>query len=239
MEIKVYRTLPKLSAAAAKAISQLASKAIAERGRFTIALSGGNTPRSLYETIARDYSTIIDWKHVHLFWGDERYVAHDNIASNFRMTREALQNDIDIPAKNIHPIPFVKREPLDSALAYDFVLMDFFGKGIPEFDLVLLGLGNDGHTASLFPGMPEKRMVMGNVRETRSPVAPFDRISLTLPVINNARNVFFLVAGEEKKNILKAVLADEGNADSKYPAARVSPKGELVWFVDEACSRGL
>jgi 6-phosphogluconolactonase len=237
MAIKTFPTLEALSAAVASAISKLAAKAIAERGRFTIALSGGNTPRALYELLARNYSTEIDWKHVHLFWGDERNVPLSDLESNFRMVKESLLDRTDIPLENVHAVPILMEDIAEAvAIRYAAVLQDVFGQGIPEFDLILLGLGNDGHTASLFPGMSEQEMMNGIVIATRSRVAPFERVSLTLKVINNARNVFFLVAGAEKKQILKAVLADERNPDSKYPAARVKPHGELVWFVDEAAN---
>lgn len=236
MPIKSFPSLESLSAAAAKEIAILAKEAIEERGQFTIALSGGNTPRSLYELLARDYSTSIDWKRVHLFWGDERFVPLKDPASNFRMAREALQDGIDIPAENIHPIPTAMSDPLDSALGYSVELFQFFKGETPEFDIVLLGLGNDGHTASLFPGMYEKEMNRGDVIVTRSPVIPFDRISLTLSVINNARNVFFLVAGSDKAGILHEVLEDAKNEKPKFPAAMVKPVGNLLWFVDEAAN---
>ena len=238
MTLRSFPSIASLNAAAASVISELASKAIAERGRFTIALSGGNTPRALYELLARDYATTIDWNHVHLFWGDERNVPHSDIDSNFRMVKESLLDRTDIPLENVHAVPILKDDTAAAvAIRYAAVLQDIFGQGIPEFDLILLGLGNDGHTASLFPGMSEQEMMNGIVIATHSPVKPFERISLTLNVINNARNVFFLVAGEEKKQILKAVLADEGNSDSKYPAAHVKPRGELVWFTDEAANK--
>jgi len=237
MTLRSFPSIASLNGAVASAIAECASKAIADRGRFTIALSGGNTPRTLYETLARDYASVIDWKHVHLFWGDERNVPLSDLESNFRMVKESLLDRIQIPLENVHAVPILMEDIAEAvAIRYAAVLQDVFGQGIPEFDLILLGLGNDGHTASLFPGMSEQEMMNGIVIATRSPVKPSDRISLTLSVINNARNVFFLVAGQEKKQILKAVLADEENADSKYPSARVKPRGELVWFVDEAAN---
>ncbi len=236
MTLRSFPSIVSFNAAAARAVAELASQAISDGGRFTVALSGGNTPRALYELLARDYAADIDWNHVHLFWGDERNVPHSDIESNFRMVKESLLERADIPLENVHAIPILMDDTAEAAIRYAAVLQNIFGQGIPEFDLILLGLGNDGHTASLFPGMTEQEMNNGIVIPTRSPVAPFERVSLTLKVINNARNVFFLVAGAEKKQILKAVLADEGNPDSKYPAARVKPHGELVWFVDEAAN---
>ncbi len=237
MSLRSFSSIASLNAAAANAIVELAATAITERSRFTIALSGGNTPRALYELLARDYASVIDWKHVHLFWGDERNVPHSDIESNFRMVKESLLDRTDIPLENVHAVPILMEDTAAAvAIRYAAVLQDIFGQGIPEFDLILLGLGNDGHTASLFPGMSQQEMSDGIVIPTRSPVAPFERVSLTLKVINNARNVFFLVAGVSKKEILKSVLADEGKPDSKYPAARISPRGELVWFTDEAAN---
>ncbi len=228
-QIRRFHSLEELSAAAAEAIAELSRAAIAERGRFSLALSGGNTPRTLHRLLAEDSK--MDWNHIHLFWGDERYVPHDDPASNFRMAQETLLSKLTIPSVNIHPIPTSFPNPSEAAEAYALELSKFFGSANPEFDLILLGVGGDGHTASMFPGTPIEEPHNGLVIVTQSPVAPTIRISLTMNVLNNARNVFFLVAGEEKQSILNAVLAEEGNPESKYPAARVQPKGELVWFV--------
>jgi 6-phosphogluconolactonase len=235
MTLRSFPSVASLNAAVASTLSDIASNAIASRGRFTIALSGGNTPRSLYELLAREYSTAIDWKHIQIFWGDERNVPHDDLDSNYRMAKESLIDHIDIPLENIHAVPILMSETAEAvAIRYASVLQDIFGQGIPEFDLILLGLGNDGHTASLFPGMSEQEMNNGLVIATHSPVKPFDRISLTLLVINKARNVFFLVLGSDKATILQQVLADRENAKSQFPASMVHPRGDLLWFVDEA-----
>ncbi len=234
MTLRSFPSLASLSATAAQELARLAKESIAKRGRFTLALSGGKTPRALYEILAKDYSTVIDWSQVHLFWGDERNVPHSDLESNYRMVKESLLDRIEIPLENVHAVPILMEDTAATvATRYAAVIQKMFGQGIPEFDLILLGLGNDGHTASLFPGMSEHEMNNGVVIATHSPIPPLERVSLTLFVINNVRNVFFLVAGEGKKEILKAVLTDAGNADSKYPAARVSPRSELVWFVDE------
>lgn len=233
MAIKSFSSLAALSNAAAQLVAALAGKAIAERGRFTLALSGGNTPKMLYATLARDYKEKIDWDHVHLFWGDERHVPHDDMESNFRMVKESLLGKIEIPMENIHSIPTSLDNPQEAAVSYATELASFFNQPIPEFDLILLGLGGDGHTASIFPRTPIAKTREGLVIVTQSPIPPAVRISLTMNVLDNARNVLFLVAGKEKKEILKAVLVDEGNANSKYPAARVKPQGELVWFVED------
>lgn len=219
-----------MSDEAAHEIVVLANKAISERGRFTLALSGGETPRTLYEILARDYHDTIDWQHVHLYWGDERYVPHDDPASNYRMARETLIDRIPIPQENIHPIPTSFANPEDAARAYASELNPTM-----PLDLVLLGLGEDGHTASLFPGTfdPEDyRLVI----VTHSPKPPPVRISMTVRAINEARNVFFLVSGGEKREILERVLADR---DGKYPASCVAPLGKPTWFVDEAAQNDI
>ncbi len=233
MRIASYASQAALAEAAALAIAQQAKSATRERGRFTLVLSGGSTPKPIYELLANESS--IDWQHIHLFWGDERFVPHDDPQSNYRMAKESLIDKIAIPRENIHPVP-IMADPTDSANAYANELRSFFKSDIPKFDLILLGLGEDGHTASLFPGPEfnpsENRVVIS----THSPKPPIDRISLSLSIINEARNVFFLVSGKDKKGILKAVVADSENSKSEYPAAYVKPRGELVWFVDTDAS---
>ncbi|HET6402852.1 MAG TPA: 6-phosphogluconolactonase, partial [Candidatus Kapabacteria bacterium] len=159
-----------------------------------------------------------------------RYVPHDDPASNYRMVKESLLGGISIPPNNIHPVPILSN-PSDSSDTYSKEIQSLFKNDIPIFDLILLGLGDDGHAASIFPATPITKTHEGIVIVTESPVPPQIRISLTMNVLDNARNVFFLVSGKEKTEILKAVLAEEGNPDSKYPAARVQPHGKLVWFV--------
>jgi len=233
VSIRSFPSLALLSSAAAEEIVRLATESIVSRGRFTLALSGGNTPKTLYDLIAQEYRDKIDWQHVHIFWGDERYVPQDDPASNYRMAKETLIDAIPIPLTNIHPVPILA-DPSTSSDTYAKELQTFFKELLPTFDLILLGLGGDGHTASIFPATPIDRTREGVAIVTESPVEPHVRISFTMNVLDNARNVFFLVSGEEKKEILKAVFADEWNPDSKYPAARVHPRGELGWFVDEA-----
>ncbi|MDP4197963.1 MAG: 6-phosphogluconolactonase [Bacteroidota bacterium] len=225
--MSVFPELRTLSAAAAKELAILAGNAIAARGRFSIALSGGETPRTLYEILARDYRDAIDWQHVHLYWGDERYVPQTDHESNYRMARETLIDRIPVPESNVHPIPTSFANPEDAAIAYAAEL-----ESAMPLDLILLGLGEDGHTASLFPGTfdPADRRLM---IVTRSPKPPLIRISMTLRAINDARNVFFLVAGEEKQGILEKIVADR---EGHYPASLVRPKGKLAWFLDRLSS---
>jgi 6-phosphogluconolactonase len=228
--------LQSLSAAAAHELAHLAREANIERGNFSVALSGGNTPRSLYETLAKDYQSAIDWKHVHLFWGDERFVPHDDPASNYRMAKETLIELIPIPPENVHPIDISSDDPGKTAADYSDTLLSTIGGPIPSFDLILLGLGADGHTASLFPGMDFDSLNGKLVVVTSSPVPPKVRISLTIDVINAARNIFFLAVGREKARILHEVLDDRGNAHSQFPASMIKPVGNLFWFVDEAAN---
>jgi len=237
VEIKVFSTLEALNAAAAKDISKLASEAIASRGCFAIALSGGNTPRTLYELLARDYQSAIDWKHVHFFWGDERYVSRDDPASNYRMVKASLFDHIPITPDNVYPVNTALANPEKAAADYSTELSLTIGGTLPSFDLILLGLGNDGHTASLFPGTDFESEKGRLVVVTVSPIPPKVRISLTMDVINAARNVFFLVAGGEKVSILHEVLEDSKNVRPQYPAAMVKPTGNLLWFVDEAAMK--
>ncbi len=230
MSLQSFPSLAFLSTAAAKSIAALSQEAIAQRGRFTVALSGGETPKPLYELLGTEYRTTIDWNRTHLFWGDERYVPHDDPASNYRMVKESLLDKIAIPEANVHPIPTSFPNPEEAREDYSQTLLEFFGESVPSFDLILLGLGGDGHTASIFPATPTQKTLEGTVIVTESPVKPLIRISLTMSVLNNARNVYFLVAGAGKREILKDVLAEEGSPNSKYPSARVKPVGELVWF---------
>ncbi len=228
--IEIYPNLPDAAAAAASEIARISAQAIAERGRFTLALSGGSTPRALYAILAEDYKDAIDWKNVLLFWGDERYVPHDDPASNFRLVKESLLDFIPIPAENVFPIPTRNPNPEVAAQTYSTTLQSAFGEKHPTFDLILLGLGPDGHTASLFPGMDLDKDADKVAIVTNAPFVPPVRISLTLALINHARHVFFLVSGKEKAGILLEVLESRGDEETKYPAARV--EGDVRWFVD-------
>jgi 6-phosphogluconolactonase len=223
-----------LSDAAAMDLSRLSHDSIAQRGRFMLALSGGSTPRTLYELLRKNYRESIDWQHVHIFWGDERYIPHDNHESNYFLAKKSFLDYINIPAENIHPIPTSYSNPEEAASIYDRELIDIFGEKKPEFDLILLGLGSDGHTASLFSGLKFEKDDSRNVLLTKSPSGPRVRISLTMNTINRARNIFFLVEGKEKAGILKMVLDCIQEDEPNFPASRVKPKERATWFVDQA-----
>jgi 6-phosphogluconolactonase len=212
---------------------RISSEAVGERGFFAVALSGGRTPLPLYRALAarRD---IGPWDKTHVFLADERFVPVTDADSNNRMIRETLLDAVDIPSSNFHAVPTGLPDAESAAKKYEEKLISFFGlrdDGLPVFDLILLGLGPDGHTASLFPGssaLQEKRRlvdsaVLGDARH--------DRITLTFPVINSARNVLFLVTGKEKAEALREV-AEERNA--ALPASSVAPgRGRLLFLADQ------
>jgi 6-phosphogluconolactonase len=208
--------------------------ALAAPGSFCISLSGGSTPRTLYELLASDEFRF-PWPRVSWYWGDERFVPHDHPDSNYRMTREAMLAKAPGPPENIHPVP-TDGTPEDAARRYERTLQQAYGAAMldpqrPLFDVTLLGLGPDGHTASLLPGEPvlnERKRWVTAVSHGRPEV----RITMTYPAIESSRRVAFLVAGEEKADIFSAIRA--GN--SEVPAARVRPVGALSWFVDQAAA---
>ncbi len=237
--VRIFDDIESMSLAAAVAVKELTAD---PTGPFSIALSGGVTPRRLYELLA-DASIGMDWERVHLFWGDERFVQAGDPASNFGAAKTAFLDRIDIPGENIHSIPVDAQTSAEAAEIYERELRGFFGihdHGFPEFDLVLLGLGDDGHTASIFPGSPvvdEKRKWVSAVMAPAG-VEPAGRVTLTLPVFNSAKNIFFLVSGESKADLLHDILFAGRFAEGGYPAALISPDGPLVWFVDRAAYGG-
>src|ERR1700761_1189531 len=212
--------------------------ALAAPGPFRVSLSGGSTPKTLYGLLASDeFRSLFPWSRVFWYWGDERFVPYDHPDSNYRMTREAMLAKAPVPAENIHPIP-TDGTPDDAALRYERTLQHAYGAATldpqrPLFDITLLGVGPDGHTASLLPGeavLDERERWVGAVSHGRPEV----RITMTYRAIESSRRVAFLVAGEEKAEIFAAIRA----GDSSVPAARVRPVGELFWFVDQAAAGG-
>jgi 6-phosphogluconolactonase len=212
--------------------------ALAAHRPFRISLSGGSAPKTLYGLLTSDeFRTRFPWSRVSWYWGDERFVPYDHPDSNYRMTREAMFAKAPVPSENIHPIP-TDGTPEDAARRYERTLQDAYGAATldpqrPLFDVTLLGLGSDGHTASLLPGEPvldERERWVAAVSHGRPEV----RITMTYPAIESSRRVAFLVTGEEKAEIFSAIRT--GN--SHGPAARVQPVGELFWFVDQAAAGG-
>ncbi len=206
--------------------------AIAQRGTCTIALSGGSTPKPIYEAIAGHE---LAWDNLHIFWGDERYVAPEHPDSNQRMAREAWLDRVPFPSENLHPIPTAGRDPESDAQAYDQHLQAFFGREsgqFPQFDIMLLGMGDDGHTASLFP--QTEALEVGDRRVTVGNKDGEPRITLTVPVLNLSRTIIFAIAGENKQAALAEVFAPEGD-ETTYPSRLIQPvDGEIYWLLDAA-----
>jgi 6-phosphogluconolactonase len=237
--IEVLPTPADLFRGAADEFVRLGRTAIAQRDRFVVALSGGSTPRSLYSLLAKDCADF-SWSRTFLFFGDERHVPPDDPDSNYRMVNEALLAHVPIPPGNVFRVPAEKPDAAAAAAQYESELRNFFQlrpKEIPRFDLVLLGLGPDGHTASLFPGSEglkeRSRLVIANWVEKFKT----HRLTLTFPVLNNAEEAMFLACGPDKADMVRQVLQD--NNTPPFPAQQVQPEGKLVWMLDEAAAASL
>ncbi len=237
--IAVYPDRESLSKAAAELFVSQFQKREAPSQRFSIVLSGGNSPRLAYEFLAMEpFRSQVDWLRVHVFWGDERCVALDDSRSNFRMANETLLSQVPIPAGQIHPIRWTN-DPDAAALEYESLLRQYFENASPSFDLTFLGLGKDGHTASLFPESPALKETERWAVPVRKKGDNFDRITLALPVLNRTRMAVFLVLGEEKAEILEKVISTT-ETSLFLPAALIQPiEGELRWMVDSCAYRGL
>ena len=239
-DIILCRDASELSRKAAAQFVSLANVAVKARGRFCVALSGGSTPTALYALLATDeFRSGLPWPQLHLFWGDERCVAPDHDESNFRMVQEALLAKINIPGENVHRMSGEKA-PAAGAADYQACLQEFFRLSdgeLPRFDLVLLGLGEDGHTASLFPGSSALDEARRLVATSYVEKLHAHRLSLTLPVINHAAQISFLVAGGSKAAMVEAILIAGNRA---LPAALIQPAdGELTWFVTQDAAGAL
>ncbi len=232
--IRVLSNPEALSRAAAALFVRRARTAIRRAGRFAVALSGGQTPRRAYEWLAcPPFRDAVEWTRVHVFWGDERCVPFEDPRSNARMAHEALLDHVPIPRSQIHPI-VCAGDPEAAAARYEAALRDFFGERPPRFDLIFLGLGEDGHTASLFPFSPALEEQARWVAAVEGPDIP--RVTLTFPVLNQARWVVFMVAGANKAAILREV--QKGPLDPRrWPAQGIRPAaGRLLWLVDRAAA---
>ena len=242
LEIRTLTTPQDLFAAAAEEVVRTANEAVVERGRFTIALAGGSTPRSLYTLLATGARSSLPWDRMFFFWGDERHVPPTDPESNYRMAEETLLSKVPVGSANVFRIPAENPDAAAAADAYQQTLRKFFNLQsgeFPRFDLILLGMGPDGHAASLFPGtavLQEKsRLVVANWVEKFKTY----RITLTLPVLNAARCVTFLVSGTEKAAALRAVLEVDASGE-QYPSKLVRPgDGKLIWLVDRAAASEL
>jgi 6-phosphogluconolactonase len=222
-----------LAKAAAHFIVTESNKAVAEKGYFTIALSGGKTPELLYTILSQSpFKENIPWKNVIITFGDERFVPALSDESNYKMANETLLNKVPIPKKNILQVKTMNISPAASVALYEKSIRKYVSAKTP-FDLILLGIGEEGHTASIFPRsvlLKEKKRLVKDVFVKEKNM---HRISFTLPCINNAKNVLFLVAGENKKDILKKIFSGRHGS---LPAAMVKPAGNLIWMMDNAAA---
>lgn len=236
---RIFPDIDALSHAAIEECVRAANEAVSARGKCLIALSGGHTPEHANRIWASEYRDKMPWAKTHFFWGDERFVAADDPKSNYRMARETLFKNVAVPPENIHPIPAGVGQPDDAAKEYERVLRTFIGDAGPSFDVLFLGVGVEGHTASLFPDSPalgeEKRWVVG----VRAPAEPPIRISLTFPLLRRARATYFLVAGADKQGIVATLRRNAPAETSKLPVAMLKPEGEVIWFLDKAADGAL
>ena len=238
-EVQGFPDLEALSAAAAESIVAIARESVESRGRFSIALAGGNTPKRTYQLLVERHRSEIDWPRWQVLFGDERFVPSDDKRSNYKMASDAFLADAPIPVDHVHPIPTDTPTVGDAADAYELVLRGVLavnGGPLSGIDLVLLGVGPDGHTASLFPGSP---VLAERTHWTRAVDAPImvvpavPRVTLTLPCLNGARDVLFLVAGADKRPVVAEIL-EGGEAARRYPAAMVNPAGGTLWMIEQS-----
>jgi 6-phosphogluconolactonase len=238
--IRIFQDLEELSRAAAELFIEQAATSIAERNQFLAALNGGSTPNRLFQLLATEYREKVEWTKVHVFWGDERCVPPDEPGSSYGQARDILLSHVPIPDTNIHRIKG-ELDPASASEDYSRVLKDFATPPLdwPRFDLVYLGMGEDGHTASLFPGSAVE------IYEPVIPVTaqyqdrPANRVTLTAVVFNTAHMIAFMATGEKKAQTLAEVLGDRYNPEL-YPAQRIRPDhGRLVWLVDESAASRL
>jgi len=241
MNIAIYPNIDILSHEAAQYIVRIATESITTHGRFTIALSGGTTPRKLYGLLGSEpYRSQIDWTLVHIFWSDERCVPPNSEESNYHLAHEVLLSKISIPAVQVHRMPADMPDRNAASQEYENEMRRVFETdGIPNFDLIQLGMGPEAHTASLFPHQAALHEQQRLVVPVSVPKPPPDRLTFTPPLLNAARNVLFLVAGSDKADALHAVLEGPYNPD-EYPAQIVRPPdGEVTWMVDTAAAAKL
>jgi len=236
-EIRIFKDMENLSRNAAKLFIEQSTQAIVESNRFLVALNGGSTPTRLFQLLASDFKDKIDWNKTHIFWGDERCVPDNDPGSSYGQARETFLRHVPIPDSNIHCVD-TSLPPAQAAQAYTRTLNQFATHPLefPRFDLVYLGMGEDGHTASLFPGSPVQ------ATETVIPVTanyqdrPANRVTMTQLVFNQAHHIAFMATGEKKAITLAEVLSDRYNPEL-YPAQRINPKdGKLIWLLDESAA---
>jgi 6-phosphogluconolactonase len=238
-DIRVAPDLDALSAVAAELVVEKLVRAQADHPRATIALSGGSTPRKLYADLGRHpWRERLDWRRLHVFIVDERFVPPEDDESNQRMIRETLLATSPLPEENFHPMPFILNQPERAAREYEQELVAFFGRDrLPSIDVALMGMGPDGHTASLFPGTRAVEIEDRWVAATMNPAGPSQRLTLTLPVINAAGTVVYMVAGADKSETVRLIIEEKPAA---FPTSHVGPlSGELIWLLDKAAASRL
>lgn len=238
----IHADLDSMSRAAARRIGVLASEACAARGAFHIALSGGSTPRRLYETLAAtEFRDSIDWSRVHIYFGDERCVPPEHPDSNYGMAAAALLRHVPIPPPQVHRIAMTLSTVRQDAAHYAQLIAERVPRddqGVPSFDLVLLGMGPDGHTASLFP---YSCILHAHQLAAAVYVDKFQswRISITYPLLNHARRLMFLVAGADKADMLRRIHADTPGKNPPVPVQRIAARGDVEWWLDSAAAAHL
>ncbi|MEN6305701.1 MAG: 6-phosphogluconolactonase [Armatimonadia bacterium] len=239
-EVRICTDAEDMAAKVAEVIVRQATCCAGQMGRFTLALSGGRTPETLFEVLARDFAMKLPWQKTHFFWGDDRFVPHEDPRSNYRLAKQVLFDHVPCPAGNVHPMPIFFKDPEDAAADYEATLKGYFPGPWPRFDIALLGMGDNGHVASLFPHSPALREHSRWVVAVREEEAePPLRLTLTLPALNQAAQVHFLVTGEEKAEKVAEALSPQADVQ-ECPAAGVRPeRGELVWWLDEAAAAKL
>ena len=238
-QVRVFQDIEVLSRAAAEFLVSLARQNSASKGGFTVVLSGGSTPKRLYTLLGSSpYREILPWRQMHFFWADERCVPQDHPESNFKLALDAFLSNVAVPRENIHRIKG-EEGPERAAQDYEQDIRSFFGPALfPVFDLIILGAGRDGHTASLFPGSAslDERTRIAEPVYLDFPM--LNRVTLTLPVLNNAAQVLFLASGRAKADVVSAVL--ESDKGQRYPAGFVQPlHGEVAWFIDREAGEKL
>jgi 6-phosphogluconolactonase len=238
--VRIFHNIEEMSRYTADFIREYAVSCIREHSFFTLVLSGGSTPRRLYELLAsKPFRESIPWKQTHIFWGDERCVPPDHPESNYHMAAQSFLDHVPLPPSNIHRIKCDINPSIKAAEDYESEIRDFFKTigcepfEFPVFDLILLGIGADGHTASLFPGnetlQERKRWVSATCAPSEMPVEK--RITLTLPVIDAARRVLFLISGEKKRDIVRTLFNDPDAIDL-FPGAMIEERAGVFWFLD-------
>ncbi len=241
MSISIYPDTDTLSQEAAQYVVRIANESIAVHRRFTIALSGGSTPKKLYSLLGEEpYRSQIDWALVDIFWSDERCVPPESEDSNYLMAQQVLLSKIPIPANQIHRMPADQNDHDAASYAYTLEMQQTVGtEGVPSFDLIQLGMGPEGHTASLFPHQPSLHEQQRLVMPVTVPKPPPPRLTFTPRLLNAAAHVLFLVTGAEKQDAVQAVLTGKFQPD-EYPAQIVQPtKGEVTWMLDQTAAEKL